>query len=46
MDEAVHFEPEEQVVNVKELCPEGTIIHVVQAFDPDGGQTSFAFKRE
>ena len=42
-DELPHFVPVTQTIKVKERCKAGTLIHVVQAYDPDGGDISFTF---
>ena len=42
-DEPPHFEPPHQQVRVNEDSNEGVILHVIQAFDPDGGTLTFKF---
>jgi len=35
------FEPVNQTVVIKESCAVGTIVHYIQAYDPDGDNINF-----
>ena len=45
-DEAPVLDPEEQIFRLKEGAKSGEIVHVVQAYDPDGDVLEFEFESE
>ena len=42
-DEAPVFDPPQQVMRVKEFSKKGLLVHVVQAYDPDGDNIRYKF---
>ena len=43
-DEAPVLEPENQIIRLKEGANAGEIVHMIQAYDPDGDDMTFAFE--
>ena len=43
-DEVPVIEPSDPVMTIKESNFNGDIVHIIQAFDPDGSSVTFAFR--
>lgn len=44
-DQAPVFEPQLQMTRIKEFSKKGLLVHIIQAYDPDGDRITFKFKR-
>ena len=43
-DEDPVIEPSDPVMTIKESVFNDVIVHIIQAFDPDGSEVTFAFR--
>ena len=43
-DEPPVLDPANPILEIKEGATAGTLVHVVQAYDPDGGYVQFEFR--